>query len=107
MIKCLECNEKDNLILREQDYGFNFNFNIENLNIDEKFEVCITNRLIELKECYKYKISFTGTVLCGTILEGLLYALSKKYPEKFNRANSSPKKDGKVKKLTNGCLMIS
>jgi hypothetical protein len=71
--------------------------NITKINIDGIVESILKERVGEARSCVKNKIWLSSIFMCGSCLEGLLLGVASKYPKQFNQANSSPKKDGKIK----------
>ena len=73
--------------------------NLSLLNLDGSLHDVITQRIDEIKKSLKSQASLAVIFLCGSTLEGLLLEVGSKNIQKFNIANSAPKKEGKVKPL--------
>lgn len=71
--------------------------NLQKLPVDYAVAEVIQNRLKEAQACQKIGAHLSVIFLCGSVLEGVLLGAAQKEPEKFNRSEISPKRDGKVK----------
>lgn len=81
------------------------NLNISKLPIEPSLVPIIEQRITEIEQCIKYKISFSAIFLCGSVLEGIFLGLATKNPIIFNTAKASPKdKAGKVKQFSDWTL---
>lgn len=69
---------------------------ISQLGFDSIITSVLEQRLEEIKKCLIAKASLAVVFLCGSTLEGILLGVALTYPQEFNRASASPKKDGKV-----------
>jgi hypothetical protein len=69
---------------------------IEKLGLDSVITVTIKLRIEELKKCLSAKAPLAVIFLSGSTLEGILLGFAIKFPQEFNKSNSSPKKEGKV-----------
>lgn len=80
----------------KRDFGA---ISVQGLDLDPTMEQILASRLKEAIDCVSANAPLSGTIMCGSILEGLLLAMALKTPAGFNQAASSPKnKDtGKVK----------
>jgi len=79
------------------DYG---ELNLSRIKIEGTILSILENRIVELKTLVKNVNPLASIIMMGSILEGLLFAISNKYPKDYNMASSSPKnKDGSVRKL--------
>jgi hypothetical protein len=63
------------------------------------FKEVIEQRREEIEICLKAKAPLAVIFLCGSTLEGLLFAVAEKNPKDYNQAQAAPSKDGKVKPL--------
>ena len=71
--------------------------NLSKLPIENSLIPIIKSRMDEIDGCLNSKSPLATIFLCGSVLEGILFAIAYKNMKDFNMANSSPKKDGKVK----------
>ena len=70
---------------------------IQNLPVEPEVLEIIQDRLKEIQICLLYGAHLAAILLCGSVLEAVLFGVAHKEPEKFNRSKSSPKKGDKVK----------
>lgn len=61
------------------------------------FKEVIQQRLSEIEICLNARAPLAVIFLCGSTLEGLLFALAEKSPKDFNQAKAAPTKDGTVR----------
>ena len=67
---------------------------------DQKFLAIINERIAEIRKAMEDELPLAATILLGSALEGVLYMVATKFPQKFNVAKAAPKsKDGKVLSL--------
>jgi hypothetical protein len=73
--------------------------NFEQFGIEAELSNLLNIRWFEIKKCLQNEAYLASIILMGSILEGVLYWLLTKNPEKSNRALSAPKdhKTGKNK----------
>ncbi len=71
--------------------------NVQKLPVEFAVSEIIQNRLWEAQECLLRRAYLSSIIQCGSVLEAVLLGAAQKEPEKFNRSQSSPKRDGKVK----------
>jgi len=71
--------------------------NFTKLPIENSLIPIIKSRMGEIENCLNSKSPLATIFLCGSVLEGILFAIAYKNMKEFNMATSSPKKDGKVK----------
>lgn len=71
----------------------------EKLNIEPSVIPILTHRLEEAQKCLNSGAYLSTIFMAGSILEGLMLGVATKNPKEFNTANSSPKKDNKVKQF--------
>jgi len=69
---------------------------ISALKLDGTITSILEERLEEISKCLKTKAPLACIFLCGSTLEGILLGVAANNPKKFNEANASPKRDGKV-----------
>ena len=73
---------------------------VDKLPIDDAIRSVIQDRLDEAQLCFSSGAFLSVIFLCGSVLEAILWDAANKEPERFNRAQSSPKEsDGKTKKF--------
>mgnify|MGYP000901075011 CR=1 FL=1 len=71
---------------------------ISSLGLDENVVPIINSRIDEIEICLDNNATLASIFLIGSTLEGILLGFTSQYPEKYGRANSSPKdRKGKVK----------
>lgn len=71
---------------------------INKLPIETALISIIKSRMEEIENCLRLNSPLATIFLCGSVLEGILYAVAVQNMREFNSAKSSPKsKDGKVK----------
>lgn len=76
--------------------------NINQLPIDNELIPIIMSRMEEIDNCLMSKCPLATIFLCGSVLEGILFALASQNKKDFNSSKVSPKnKDGKVKPFNN------
>ena len=67
---------------------------------DQKFLAIVNERITEISKAMANEMPLAAIILIGSILEGVLYKVATKFPQKFNVAKAAPKnKDGKVLSL--------
>ena len=71
--------------------------NFRNLPVEPAVTEIIVERLMEAQICLEAGAYLSAIFQCGSVLEAVLLGAAKKEQEKFNRATSSPKQDGKPK----------
>ena len=71
--------------------------NIEKLPVEFAVSEIIQSRLKEAQSCMAARAYLAVIFHCGSVLEAVLLGAAQNQPEKFNRSQSSPKRDGKVK----------
>ena len=78
-----------------------FNFDINNLKIEDELKPIISARIDEINKSIVAKAYLSVVILSGSTLEGLFLGIAKKNIQKFNTAQAAPKhKDtGDVKKF--------
>lgn len=70
---------------------------VEVLGLDAAVTKVLSQRIDEVRKCFKAKASLASIFLCGSVLEGILLGVASKNPGKFNQSSQSPKdKTGKV-----------
>lgn len=72
---------------------------IDSLGVPDPLPRVLQQRLDEIRRCLNAKAPLATVFLCGSTLEGILLGLATENPREFNGAASSPKRDGKVKRL--------
>jgi len=70
---------------------------VSKFGFDGANEEILKARILESRECLKYKCPLSSVIMSGSVLEGILLGIATKYPQKFQSAVASPKdKTGKV-----------
>jgi len=74
------------------------NIILEKLDIDSDIIEILNGRLIEIKKGIKNASPFSVVILCGSVLEGILWGIALKNEKEFNQSPLSPKdkNSGKV-----------
>ncbi len=78
--------------------------NLAKLPIENSLIPIIKSRMDEIENCLNAKSPLATIFLCGSVLEGILFAIASKNMKDFNMANASPKKDEKVKSFSEWSL---
>jgi hypothetical protein len=86
----------DEVAFLDKDLG---NIDLSAVPVPITFKEVIEQRRAEIEICLKAKAPLAVIFLCGSTLEGLLFAVAEKNPKNFNQANAAPTKDGKVRPL--------
>ena len=73
---------------------------IDKLPVEPTASAVIQDRIREAQRCLTVDAHLSAILMCGSVLEAVLLGAALKDPEKFNRSDSSPKRNGKVKPLT-------
>lgn len=82
-----------------------FNYDIDELNLDEEIIKNIKYRLLEINNCVKNDLPLASILLMGSVLEGILKGVANNNPMLFNTAITAPKdKEFKVKKISDWSL---
>lgn len=77
------------------DYGA---VSFDEINIDPSVLPILKSRCAEAIQCLNNGAPLAATILCGSILEGLLLGQALSYPQQFNQTQCAPKDaSGKVK----------
>lgn len=71
--------------------------NLQKLPLEPAAFEIIQGRLKEAQMCLEAKAYLAVIFHCGSVLEAVLLGAALDRPEKFNRSQASPQKDGKVK----------
>lgn len=86
----------DEVAFLDKDLG---NIDLSAVPVPITFKEVIGQRRTEIELCLKAKAPLAVIFLCGSTLEGLLFAVAEKHPRAYNQAKAAPIKDGKVKLL--------
>ena len=100
-------NKSTDIMSVKEDEFINREFkrlSLDALGLDSAITEILKQRLEEIRKCLNAKAPLSVIFLCGSSLEGILLGVATKYPEKFNRSVSAPKKDGKVLAFPNWTL---
>lgn len=84
----------DEIAFLDKDLG---NIELCAVSVPLTFQEVIRHRRDEIERCLKAKAPLAVIFLCGSTLEGLLFAIAESNPKQFNQATAAPVKDGKVK----------
>jgi hypothetical protein len=70
-----------------------------NLHLEPGLGEILSDRWDQIQKCMHSEAYLAATILMGSMLEGMLFAIIQKYPEDANKSKSSPKDSdtGKVK----------
>ena len=71
--------------------------NIRKLPVEFAVSEIIQSRLNEAQSCLKVGAYLAVIFHCGSVLEAVLLGAAQKEPERFNRSQAGPKRDGKIK----------
>ena len=71
--------------------------NLQKLPVEFAVSEIIQSRLKEAQSCLAAKAYLSVIFQCGSVLEAVLLGAAQKEPEKFNRSQSSPKREDKTK----------
>lgn len=77
---------------------------LDTLNLENSLTEVLNLRLLEIKKCLIVEAPLSVIFLCGSTLEGILNGIAAKHPRIYNNAPAAPKKDGKVKNLSEWTL---
>ncbi|MBU8832377.1 hypothetical protein [Mycolicibacterium goodii] len=91
----------DEIAFLEKDLG---NIDLTCVPLPLTFQEVIQQRRDEIERCLKAKTPLAVIFLCGSTLEGLLFAVAEGNPKQFNQATAAPTKDGKVRPLAEWTL---
>ncbi|MBI2701759.1 hypothetical protein A9W98_11285 [Mycobacterium gordonae] len=84
----------DEIAFLDKDLG---NIDLSAILVPLTFQEVIQQRRDEIERCLKAKAPLAVIFLCGSTLEGLLFAVAERNPKQFNQATAAPGKDGKVR----------
>lgn len=84
----------DEISFLDKDFG---HIDLSAVPVPITFKEVIQQRLSEIAICLKAGAPLAVIFLCGSTLEGLLFALAEKNPKDFNQAKAAPSKDGTVR----------
>lgn len=81
------------------------NTNLSSIISDVSTRAILEERLKEAEQAFNFDLYLSTIILCGSILEGVLYLSAKENPQKFNEATKAPKdREGKTKKFSDWTL---
>lgn len=86
----------DEMAFLDKDLG---NVDLSSVPVPLTFQEVIRQRRVEIERCLKAKAPLAVIFLCGSTLEGLLFAVAESNPREFNQAKAAPSNDGKVKQF--------
>lgn len=84
----------DEIAFLDKDLG---NIDLSAVPVPLTFQEVIQQRRDEIERCLTAKAPLAVIFLCGSTLEGLLFAVADGNPKQFNQATAAPAKDGKVR----------
>jgi hypothetical protein len=84
----------DEIAFLDKDLG---NIELSAIPVPLTFQEVIKQRRDEIERCLTAGAALAVIFLCGSTLEGLLFAVAESNPKQFNQATAAPVKDGKVK----------
>ncbi|TXI55351.1 hypothetical protein [Mycolicibacter arupensis] len=84
----------DEMAFLDKDLG---NIELSAVPVPLTFQEVVQQRRDEIALCLSAKAPLAVIFLCGSTLEGLLFAVAENNPKEFNQARSAPTGDGKVK----------
>lgn len=85
----------------DKDFG---SIDLSRVPVPLTFKEVIEQRRSEIRTCLSAKAPLAVIFLCGSTLEGLLFAVAEKNPKDYNQAKAAPVKSGKVKPLNEWTL---
>lgn len=71
--------------------------NLQKLPVDFAISGIIQQRLEEAQSCLSVGAHLSVIFQCGSVLEAVLLGAAQRDPEKFNRSQASPKREGRTK----------
>ena len=74
-------------------------YDIDKLSLDSNMKKIIEERIDEMDKCIENNIPLAAIFLSGSTLEGILLNYALDHPQLYMSASSSPKVEGKVKKI--------
>lgn len=80
------------------------NVSIHGLGLEGTVSAVLDLRIKEIEKCYQGKAYLSTILMAGSTLEGIFLGLATTHPATFNRAKSSPKKNGTVLQFQNWSL---
>ncbi|EHB57969.1 hypothetical protein MycrhDRAFT_0405 [Mycolicibacterium rhodesiae JS60] len=84
----------DEIAFLEKDLG---TIDLNAVPVPLTFKEVIQQRRDEIERCMKAKAALAVIFLCGSTLEGLLFAVAESNPKQFNQATAAPTTDGSVR----------
>ena len=91
----------DEIAFLDKDLG---NIDLDSVPVPITFRDVIQQRRAEIQVCLESKAPLAVIFLCGSTLEGLLFAVAEKNPRDHNRARAAPSKDGNVRPFSEWTL---
>lgn len=84
----------DEIAFLEKDLG---TIDLNAVPLPLTFKEVIQQRRDEIERCLNAKAPLAVIFLCGSTLEGLLFAVAESNPRQFNQATAAPTRDGNVR----------
>ncbi|MCV7377652.1 hypothetical protein BST11_03250 [Mycobacterium alsense] len=84
----------DEIAFLDKDLG---NIDLSAVPVPLTFQEVIEQRRQEIELCLRARAPLAVIFLCGSTLEGLLFAVAESHPKEFNQATAAPIKEGSVK----------
>jgi len=104
-LKALEPGEPaptaDEIAFLDKDLG---NIDLTAVSVPITLREVITQRRAEIEVCLRAKAPLAVIFLCGSTLEGLLFAVAEKKPRDYNQAKAAPTKGGNVRPFSEWTL---
>lgn len=86
----------DEIAFLDKNFG---DIDLSTVPVPLTFKEVIDQRRAEIEQCLEARAPLAVIFLCGSTLEGLLFAIAEKNPKDYNQAKAAPVRDGKVKPL--------
>ncbi|WP_406817131.1 hypothetical protein [Mycobacterium sp. M23085] len=91
----------DEIAFLDRDLG---NIDLSAVPVPITFREVIEQRRAEIELCLRAKAPLAVIFLCGSTLEGLLFAVAERKPRDYNQARAAPTKDGNVRPFSEWTL---
>jgi hypothetical protein len=91
----------DEIAFLEMDLG---TIDLSAVPVPVTFQDVIQQRRDEIEKCLQANAPLAAIFLCGSTLEGLLFAVAESNPKQFNQANAAPTRDGSVRPFSEWTL---
>ena len=91
----------DEIAFLDKDLG---NIDLTAVSVPITLREVIAQRRAEIEVCLRAKAPLAVIFLCGSTLEGLLFAVAEKKPKDYSQAKAAPTKDGNVRPFSEWTL---